>query len=102
MEMSNLNDYLEQRGITEQQMSCARSEVSAYIDAYALKEARKSCKITQVELAKSMGVSQNRISRIENGDMSAMSVRALKSYIEALGGSLKIDACLPNGSIELV
>jgi predicted transcriptional regulator len=100
--MSNLNDYIEQRGITEQQMVHARSEVLACIDAYALREARKACNITQVELAKSMGVSQNRISRIENGDMSAMSVRALKSYIEALGGSLKIDACLPNGVIGLI
>ena len=33
-----------------------------------------------------MGVSQNRISRMENGDLGSMSLDTLRRYMEALAG----------------
>ena len=33
-----------------------------------------------------MGVSQNRISRMENGDLGSMSLDTLRRYVEALAG----------------
>lgn len=33
-----------------------------------------------------MGVSQNRISRMENGDLDSMSLDTLRRYVEALAG----------------
>lgn len=100
--MADLNEYLKKRGISKQQMDKARAYTKATIDSYNLKEARKANHMTQVELAKAMGVSQNRISRMENGDMSAMSLDSVRRYVEALGGSLTLIADLPTGKVSLI
>ena len=57
--------------------------------------------MTQVELAKEMGVSQNRISRMENGDIGAMSLDVIRRYVEAVGGTLALVAELPSGRVRL-
>ncbi len=98
---SQLNAYLEKRGITADQMDRARLETQALIDSYNLREARKASAMTQVELANAMGVSQNRISRMENGDLGSMSLDTLRRYVEALGGSLTLVAELPSGTVTL-
>lgn len=49
-----------------------------------------------------MGVSQNRISRMENGDLDAMSVSSIRRYIEAVGGKLTMTAVLPTGTVRLL
>ena len=100
--MSELNRYLDKRGITEEQMDAARRVTRAYIDADALRTARTDEGLTQVQLAETMGVSQNRVSRMENGDMAAMSLDAIRRYIEALGGKLSLIAELPSGKITLL
>ncbi len=99
--MGNLDDYIKQRGITEQQMEQARRSTQAYIDAYNLREARKASNMTQVELARAMGVSQNRVSRMENGDINAMSLDTVRKYVEALGGHITLMADLPTGRVSL-
>ena len=100
--MADLNKYLEKRGITDDQMNKARSETQAVIDAFNLKEARKVSNMTQVEVARLIGVSQNRVSRMENGDMNAMSIDSLRRYVAALGGNLTLVADLPSGRVTLV
>lgn len=99
--MSDLNAYLEKRGIAAEQMDEARAETQAVIDSYNLRQARKASDMTQVELAKTMGVSQNRISRMENGDLGSMSLDTLRRYVEALGGRLTLVAELPSGTVML-
>ena len=99
--MSDLNAYLEKQGITAEQMDEARAETQAVIDSYNLRQARKASDMTQVELAKTMGVSQNRISRMENGDLGSMSLDTLRRYVEALGGRLTLVAELPSGTVML-
>ena len=99
--MSDLNAYLEKRDITAEQMDEARAETQAVIDSYNLRQARKASGMTQVELAKTMGVSQNRISRMENGDLGSMSLDTLRRYVEALGGRLTLVAELPSGTVML-
>ena len=100
--MADLNRYLEKRGTTDAQMNKARSETQAFIDAFNLKEARKVSNMTQVEVARVIGVSQNRVSRMENGDMNAMSIDSLRRYVAALGGNLTLVADLPSGRVTLV
>lgn len=100
--MASLNSYIESRGITQQQMNEARERTQAVIDAYNLKQARKAVNMTQVQIANAMGVSQNRVSRMENGDLGAMSLSSLRRYVEALGGKLTMVADLPTGSVNLV
>ncbi len=99
--MASLDTYLKKRGITEAQMEAARNRTQAAIDAYNLKLARKACNMTQVELAAAMGVSQNRISRMENGEIGSMSVDSLRRYIEAVGGTMAIIANLPSGTVRI-
>ena len=100
--MANLNNYLHKRGISDVKMNRARQETQAIIDAYNLKEARKISNMTQVQVAREIGVSQNRVSRMENGDMNAMSVDSLRRYVTALGGELTLVADLPSGKVTLV
>lgn len=99
--MADLNAYLKKRGVTEAQMDEARQLTAAAVDAYNLREARKAGGMTQVELAEAMGVSQNRVSRMESGDMQAMSLGAVRRYVEALGGTLTLVADLPTGRVSL-
>lgn len=99
--MASLNEYLNKRGVTDEQMRNARQFTQAAIDAYNLREARKACSMTQVQLAETMGVSQNRISRMENGDINSMSLDTVRRYIEALGGSITLVADLPTGKVSL-
>ena len=100
--MADLNEYLDKRGISASQMEAARIETQATIDAFNLKEARKVSNMTQVQVARAIGVSQNRVSRMENGDMNAMSIDSLRRYVSALGGNLTLVADLPNGKVKLV
>ena len=58
--------------------------------------------MTQVQVAREIGVSQNRVSRMENGDMNAMSIDSLRRYVTALGGELTLVADLPSGKVTLV
>ena len=100
--MSNLDEYLAKRGVTPAQMEQAERETQALVEAYNLRQARKSCDLTQVQLADAMGVSQNRISRMENGDIDSMSIDTIRRYVEALGGSITVVADLPTGKVSLV
>lgn len=100
--MADLKTYLDKRSVTAEQMKEARKRTQAVIDAYNLRETRKANNMTQVELARAMGVSQNRVSRMENGDIDSMSVDALRRYIEALGGRMTLVADLPTGRVSIV
>lgn len=100
--MADLNAYLEKRGITDEQMQVARRRTREHIDACVLRQARQACEMTQVELAGTMGVSQNRVSRMENGDLAAMTLDTIRRYVEALGGTVSLVANLPSGKVTLL
>src|SRR5471030_1915505 len=59
-------------------------------DAIALGKLRESRKVTQVDLAAELGITQGNVSRMEN--RSEIYLSSLRSYIEALGGRLEITA----------
>ena len=63
----------------------------AEVRAYKLRELREALAITQVELAAKIDVSQNRISRIEHGDIEKSQVDTLRKYVEAVGGTLRLE-----------
>jgi DNA-binding XRE family transcriptional regulator len=60
--------------------------------AYRLAELRRRQHTTQVDVAKAMGVTQARVSRIEKGQLARSEVDTLSAYVQALGGKLKIVA----------
>lgn len=60
--------------------------------AFRLSEVRRRQHTTQIEVAKAMGVTQARVSRIEKGQLERSEVDTLAAYVQALGGKLKIVA----------
>jgi DNA-binding XRE family transcriptional regulator len=74
-----------------------REEMLASVSGVQLAEIRKQLGLTQSELAETAGLSQARISQIENG--GATSLDTLRAYVAALGGHLDIVARI--GNIQL-
>ena len=61
-----------------------------------LKNLREAVARTQEELAASLGVGQDTVSRIERG--SDILLSTLRRYVEAMGGELELVARFPNRS----
>jgi DNA-binding XRE family transcriptional regulator len=65
----------------------------------ALQHLRKARQLTQERMAEMLGIGQDSVSRIES--RSDLLLSTLKSYVEAMGGSLKFVAEFPEGSVIL-
>lgn len=97
-----IEEYFDKRtDITPEMMDKARLATEAMIKGYELQQARKACRMTQKEVAAKMGVSQKRISDLEHGDIDVMQVDTLRRYIASLGGTLEINAKLPETTVKL-
>lgn len=80
----------------------ARQKMRDAVRTHHLSEIRKSLgHARQSDVAELMGVSQARISKLENGDLEHTEVGTLQCYVAALGGNLRIVAEFANGSVEL-
>ena len=55
-----------------------------------IRQARKNRKVSQAELAKSLGMSRTTIGQIENGSIQEIGVRKLIRVLEFLGMELRI------------
>lgn len=98
--MAHLSAYLDTHKVSRGQMERRDRRRGLWIDAYSLHEACKAFGRTQVQVAKAIGVSQNRVSHMESGDMGATGIDSLRRYIAVLGGSLTLDVRLPSGDIK--
>jgi transcriptional regulator with XRE-family HTH domain len=65
----------------------------------ALDELRTARELTQQRLAETLGIKQATVSKIER--QSDMYVSTLAKFIEAMGGTLEIRACFPEGSVRI-
>jgi DNA-binding XRE family transcriptional regulator len=92
-----LREYME----SDEHKSFERELVLSH-QIYRLRLVRKRLDITQVELAKRMGVSQIRISQIENGKLESFELGTLIRYVEALGGKLSMSVELEGKHLELL
>jgi DNA-binding XRE family transcriptional regulator len=61
-----------------------------------MRDLRKARNITQVEMAKALGVKQEQVSRIEK--RTDLHLSTLKRSIEAMGGELILTAKFPDGA----
>jgi transcriptional regulator with XRE-family HTH domain len=62
---------------------------------------RERAHLTQVELAGRLGVSQNRVSRLENGDVEHSQVGTLRRYAEAVGGRLRVEVDFGDSTLQV-
>jgi transcriptional regulator with XRE-family HTH domain len=91
------------RELREKMSPESRARVSARVAQtlreMPLAELRQAHSLTQTRLAEIMEVEQSEISRIEK--RTDVYISTLRSYIEAMGGSLRIEATFPEGSVEI-
>ena len=71
------------------------------VRAYRLRELREALNLTQVELAGLLDVSQNRVSRLEHGDLERTQVDTLRRYVEAIGGRLHVEVEIDDRRIPI-
>ncbi|NES14376.1 MULTISPECIES: helix-turn-helix domain-containing protein [Micromonospora] len=74
-----------------------RDQMLAAVSGAQLAEIRKQLGMTQTQLAEAAGLSQARISQIENGEST--SLETLRAYVTGLGGHLDVVARI--GNIQL-
>jgi DNA-binding XRE family transcriptional regulator len=94
---TEFHSYTREQFITEfvhpddrQALEEARERRVAQVRGGFLADMRKKVGLTQAEVAQAMGVSQQRVSAIENGSIAELATLSL--YIHALGGELKVIA----------
>ena len=64
-----------------------------------LEQPRSARSLTQTNMAQILGVNQSAISKIEK--RTDMYLSTLRSYVEAMGGSLEIQAVFPEGAVRV-
>jgi DNA-binding XRE family transcriptional regulator len=81
--------------------SRARAEAKAkkMLAEMPLDELREARAMTQVHLAKILGVNQAAVSKMER--RTDMYVSTLQDFVKAMGGELKITARFPEGTVEI-
>jgi predicted XRE-type DNA-binding protein len=77
----------------------SREELRAEQRGYQLAQLRKNAGLTQAQIASAMGVSQARVSQIEHGKITEMD--AVRSYVEALGGTVDVIARVGDWTIKV-
>lgn len=68
-------------------------------EEYALQSLRKARQLTQVRMAELLHMRQDSVSRLEN--RTDLLLSTLRSYVEAMGGSLRLVVEFPDGIAEL-
>jgi len=78
----------------EQQRDIAKRTAELIAEELTLQELRQARKITQVKMAKKLGIAQKQISEIEK--RTDMHISTLRRSVEALGGKLSLIVEFPD------
>ncbi|MEV0422607.1 helix-turn-helix domain-containing protein [Streptosporangium canum] len=84
-----------------ERQAAAEAKLDAYVAGYHLRELRKSLGKTQADVAAALGISQSRVSQIENGDLDAMELETLRAYAAALGGHVDVTISVGPHSVKV-
>lgn len=87
----SLDEQLERRPVDRARVDAHKKQMLDEVRAHRLRELREASAMTQVELAERLDVSQNRVSKIEHGDIDRTQVSTLRRYVEAVGGRLRVE-----------
>jgi transcriptional regulator with XRE-family HTH domain len=75
------------------------AETAAILAANRLARLRERAGLTQTDVARILGITQSRVSRLERAE--DLNLSTLERYVAALGGELHVDARIGDDVIEL-
>jgi transcriptional regulator with XRE-family HTH domain len=75
------------------------SEAAAILAANRLARLREQAGLTQTAVARILGISQSRVSKLERAE--DLNISTLERYVAALGGELHVDARIGDEVIEM-
>jgi DNA-binding XRE family transcriptional regulator len=99
--MTSLDQMKRRRPVRRGVVNAHKDRMLAETRAWRLRELRERFDLTQVQLARQLDVSQNRVSRIEQGEIDKTQVDTLRRYVEALGGSLNVEVHLGDDTFKI-
>lgn len=89
----NVNDRI--KGLSPAQRKKVEARAAElFAEEMTLRELRKARKLTQVRMAKTLGITQDSVSRLEK--RSDLLLSTLRKTVEAMGGSLSLVAEFPD------
>lgn len=95
----SLEELLRDRPVDRTEVDILKKRMLDQVVAYRLSDLRRAMDLTQVGLAERLQISQNRVSRIEKGDLEHTQIDTLRKYVEAIGGELRVEVKLNNERI---
>jgi DNA-binding XRE family transcriptional regulator len=93
--MKTLKDKLQTLPASRRRKIARRTNL-LIAEEMTMRELRKARNMTQIEMAKALGVKQEQVSRIEK--RTDLHLSTLKRSIEAMGGELILTAKFPDGA----
>ncbi|MFB9146551.1 MULTISPECIES: helix-turn-helix domain-containing protein [Halomonas] len=78
-------------------VSRAKEKADEMLLELRLAEVRRLVEMTQAEMAEALGVKQPTIAGMEKGGQD-LRLSSLKRYVEAIGGKVRLDIELPDGT----
>jgi transcriptional regulator with XRE-family HTH domain len=99
--VKTLDEMLAHRPVDRAAVERHKRRMLDEVRAYRLRELREAVNMTQTELAGRLQVSQNRVSRIERGDIETSQLNTLRRYAEAVGGQLRVEVELGEDRIQI-
>lgn len=96
-----LKDFLIEHPVDRNAVEAHKKQMLAEVRAYRLRELRENAGLTQAQLAKRIGVGQRQVSKIESGDLDSAKVGTIRSYLEAVGGTLAVEYVQGDARIQV-
>jgi predicted XRE-type DNA-binding protein len=94
-------DAFDDGRVDERRVAEHRDRLEGELVAHRLAEIRKAHGLSQQDVARAMGVTQSRVSRIESGDITSAELSTIASYVRALGGDVRVIAAIGGHEITL-
>jgi len=92
--MATLKELMDKRS-PESKKRIAEMAAEMRLETH-LYELRESLKLSQTQIAKAMDIAQPSVAAIEQRG-NDLKIATLKRYVEAMGGTLRIEVDLPDG-----
>ncbi len=94
-------DFVAEHSVDRERVEAHKERMLAEVRAYRLRELRERAGLTQAQLAERIGVGQRQVSKIEHGDLDSAKIGTIRSYFEAVGGTLVIEYVMGDQRIRL-